>query len=244
MVFMGLPLPVSPSVPLVGVDGLLGRLSARERAQLVWIRKPMLDALGRLHQEPLSRGLVDEVARQVWPLLVPLLGALLTMPEQVMAEVERQNDQEREKLRDFLAGDSDALRALDDVIEGIRSLAHGVRYLSGLGPWLTPGVAGQAMGDPEFKEWVGGIVALMAASEGMRTGVDREVVALLLMQASLDIGSFYEGARAALPWLPAFPPIPLAEQKGRLLESARRLRELLTDEDLVLLQEGWRRGGE
>jgi hypothetical protein len=228
--------------PVLDVDALLGRLPAEARARVVWARKPLLDGLTRLRQEPLTDDLLREVSADLEAPVraVALVGArpLAAGLDDYRAAATSDFEGDEQRLASFL-DDEDSRDTLGWITGVLRSF---YRVVALAAAWLDPSMVDDAALQrvafpPEAAPFMCGVVALMAAAEESRVGADRGRARELVDAAYLEVKRFRDLLRAQGVDLSPVPLAPVEQRRHRLVEAARRAREALTNEYLAVLAE-------
>jgi len=231
-------LPQRASLPVLDVETVLARLPAEIRAQLMWAKKPIADALERLCVESLDDQLLDVAADEawlpVWRITRELVNAMAERRDELAAVLMKDLEGVERRLLEHLE-DEDAGDSLAWVLGFLRAYADVTLSLL---PQVWPSVAEIPVEDiarqREVRFLMRGNVALMAASELSRRGLDR-ARAGELVDIAFELTRFkHELERVGLRVAP-FPFQTVEQRRGRQAHYAKRLRQILGPEDEAIL---------
>lgn len=235
-------LPVSfPAIPVLDVEAVLARLPAEARARVAWAKKPIEDALARLRTEPLTDELVAAVAEDVFK---PIVSLCQTLGEIVVTNL----DEWRAKLVGDLRSEEEQLGSFvedEDSRDTLRWVLGFLQSFSGLVFSVSPEFRArvdetwlaEVEADESFKPYLRGGVALMGAVETRRASGDPQRARDLLDVAFLGMNKFRTSLRKHGVNLTPFPQESVEERHRRLLDSAHRLRNALSDDDWRVLEQ-------
>jgi hypothetical protein len=230
-----------PAFPLFDVETVLSRLPAEARARVSWAKSPIKKGLARLRTEPLTDELVAQVGDAAWR---PLISLGLVFWETVATNLNEWRArfvddfrQEEEFLAAFVDEDEarDTLRWILGLLQSYLSLSLSIpsEFLSG----LDEAQFARLGDDEDFKPYARGLVALMAAVETGRADGEPQRARDLLDVAFLALNAFRATVLRHGISLSPFPSETIEERRRVLLESADRLRTMLTDEDWRVLEQ-------
>jgi hypothetical protein len=230
-----------PAIPVLDVDTLLGRMPAEVRARVAWAKKPIENGLARLRTEPLTDDLITQVTEETWRPLLSLARALWeiigTNQDEWRARFVDDFKQEERQLAEFVADEDsrDTLHWIVGLLQSFLGLALSVP------PEFVTQIDGAAFeqlnGDEDFKLYLRALMVLMAATDARRAGRDPQRARDLLDVAFLDLTKFRAALRKHGVSLTPFPYETIDERRRGLLESADRLRKLLSDDDWRVLEQ-------
>jgi hypothetical protein len=229
-----------PAIPVLDVDTLLGRMPAEIRAPVAWAKKPIETGLARLRSEPLSDDLIAQVTEETWRPLLSLARAFWeiigTNQNEWRARFVDDFKQEEKQLAAFVADEDsrDTLHWIVGLLQSFLGLALSVppEFVT----QIDESAFVQLSGDEDFKPYLRALIALMAATEARRTGGDPQRARDLLDVAFLNLTKFRAALRKHGVSLTPFPQETIDERRRGLLESADRLRQMLSDDDWRVLE--------
>lgn len=222
---------------VLDVEALLAKLPASARAQVAWVKAPILDGVRRLRTEAFSDALLDEVvATTLRPLaalgrtFVELMAANRDL---LRASIMEDFERDRTRLQAYVA-DPDAADTADWGLGFLRSFYDAT--LTYVEPGQLPTSYDneeleQALENKAFRALMRGQVALMAALEGVKAEASPDKVVELLDIAFLQLVDVRDHLRQHGLWISAFPEETPEERRQGALRYAERLREVLTDDD-------------
>jgi hypothetical protein len=231
----------SGALTVLDVETLLRRLPAEARARVAWAKKPIEVALGRLRAEPLTDALLDEaataVSRPLTAIARALWEAVAAAPEEWRASLMEDLQRDEERLRAFLP-DDDARDTLDWIGGFCRTLFDCVFAVARPAPIAQLGQeAIERLADErDFRSFIGGQVALMAAVDAAKANEGAESARDLVDVAFLELVRVRNLLRTQGLWFSAFPHETTEERRRRVLVDAERLRRATTHDDWQVVE--------
>jgi hypothetical protein len=219
------------------VDAMMQRLPAAARASVVWARKPIADALGRLRRETLTDDLVASVSEEF---LTPLQAVatkvwevLADNPDGLRAAIMSDFAHEEERLGDFL-DEADCRDTLAWISGFLRSFYGTAFTLIPLDQWVA--IAAQqrwrdAARGPQAADFVCGVATLMAAADEARSGTDIDRARELVDLSFLRFKSVRDTLRVSGLHLTPYPFETTEQRRDALRASATRVREAFSGGD-------------
>jgi hypothetical protein len=220
---------------VLDVEALLAKLPAAARAQVAWVKAPILEGVRRLQTEAFSDALLDEVVAAT---LRPLAALGRTFAELMavnrdLLRASIMEDFERDRTRLQAYVDADAADTAAWGLGFLRSFYDAV--LTYVGPSQVPTLhddeVEHAFDIKPFRTLMRGQVALMAALEGVKAEAPSSKVAELLDIAFLQLIDVRDHLRQQGLWISAFPDETSEERRQDALRYAERLREIFSDDD-------------
>ena len=233
--------PVPFAIPVLDVDEALARLPAEARARVVWAKKPIENGLARLCTEPLTDDLVAQVADETWKPLVSIgrvFGSMVAAsPDEWRARLVDDFRLEERRFAAFVEQEDsrDTLRWILGLLQSCLGLTLSIP--AELVGEIDDGVLEQVGANADFRLYLQGWVALMAANETRRMGGDPQRARDLLDVAFLELNTFRATMRKHGVFLTPFPSETVDERRCGLLESADRLRDALSEDDWRVLEQ-------
>jgi hypothetical protein len=223
------------------VETVLARLPAESRARLAWAKKPIENGLARLRTEPLTDELVSQITDETWKPLASLGRALEEMIstnlDEWRARLVDDFKLEEEQLAAFVEDESsrDTLRWILGVLQSFSGLMLSLprEFLAR----IDENLLAQALADEDLKPYLRAIAVLLAAAETRKAGGDPARARDLLDVAFLELSTFRATLRKQGVSLTPFPSETIEERRRGLLESADRLRTVISSEDWRTLEQ-------
>jgi hypothetical protein len=227
-----------PAIPLLNVETVLGRLPAAARARVAWAKKPIQDGLSRLRTEPVTDELVAEVADE-------LRAPIATLGRVFSEIVAARRDESRAKFDDDFELEERQLAAFVEQEDSRDTLRWVLALLQSVALTVSPevittvdeNVFAKLGADEDFKPYIRTLVVLMAVAETRTVGGDPQRARDLLDVAFLEMNRFRATLRKQGVWLTPFPFESVEERHRGLLEAAARLRQALSDDDWLVLEQ-------
>jgi hypothetical protein len=228
-------------IPFLDVEAVLGRLPAEVRAQVIWAKRPIQEALSRLRCGVLNDAVVEEAAMAIIKPSLSLTNALwgtVTNRDGVRAALLEDFNRDEAQLRDYL-NDEDAADTLSWLVAFGRSFFGMVFMVFSPDQLATidPEELEKHAADPRLTPLYKSQVALMAAVECSKHGDPRERAIELLEIAFLEMMSLRDVMRQDGLWLPLFPEETPAQRREATLRYALALRDSLSDDDWAVLKD-------
>jgi hypothetical protein len=229
------------AIPVLDVETVLSRLPAEARARVAWAKKPIENGLARLRSEPLTDELVAKVADDTWKPVASLGRAFWEIIggnlDEWRARLVDDFRQEEERLSEFVEDDDsrDTLRWVLALLQSFLGLTFSVppEFIAK----IDEVTLAQASADEDFKPYIRTLVLLMAVAEGRKVGGDPQRARDLLDVAFLELNKFRATLRKQGVSLSPFPLETVEERRRGLLESADRLRNVLSEDDWRVLEQ-------
>ncbi|MBX3186512.1 MAG: hypothetical protein KF819_05835 [Labilithrix sp.] len=230
----------SSAFTVLDVESILARLSAEARARVIWARGPIQEVLFQLQEEPLTDELVASAARRawnpVWSLSRAFREAFATNPEQWRAALAADLKRDGEILERIVA-DEDSRETLRWIFGLLRS------YYDLVVTAVPPDVIlsapeGEIAGladDKDFQPLFAGQIALLAAIDAAKVAGRADRARDLLDVAFLELKKAQVSLQRHGLWLTPFPSETQEQRGDRAIRYAERLREVLSEEDVQVL---------
>jgi hypothetical protein len=185
----------------------------------------LLDDAARAVSKPLTA-----VARAVWE-------AVAAGPEQWRAGLMEDLQRDEERLRAFLP-DDDARDTLDWIGGFWRTLFDTVFAVAR--PAIVAQIDQESIerltDERDFRSFIGGQVALMAAVDAAKANEGAERARDLVEVAFLELVRVRNLLRAQGLWFSAFPHETTEDRRRRIIADADRLRRAITDDDWQVVE--------
>jgi hypothetical protein len=239
------PLPLSlpagfPPVPLLDVEALLRGLPPESRARITWPKRSIEGGLARVRSESLTGELLSQVTEDILPPFASLLRAIMETAganrDEWQARLVGDLKAEERDLAAFIDRENahDTLRWIVGLIQSFLALA----FSASLESVRVETVRLDELGaDEDFKPYLRGVVALMAAAETRKLRGDRQWARDLVDVAFLQLSRFRANLRTHGVSLMPFPFETLDDRRERLARSADALRKALTEDDWLVIEE-------
>lgn len=231
---------IALGAPILDVEAFVSRLSAEQRAQLVWAMKPLGEGVHRLRTESLTDKLIAAVVCSTTAAFLGLSNALQELPESLLAiarnELASDFRSSEARLAAFLPDDDarDTLRWVTGFLGQVLSVALADRNRRPISS--IPEAEIEAMkASPFWAQWWGGIVMLLAASEESKKGSSRQRAAELVDASFLALHKIRDLLLMTGLVLPA--PETDAERLDRLRQTAEAIRASFTEADWTAIED-------
>ena len=220
---------------------MLARLPAEHRARVAWAKKPIESGLARLCTEPLTDDLVAQVASETWKPLVSIgrgfWSLIAANPDEWRAKLVDDYAREQDRFAAFVSDEDsrDTLRWILGLLQSF--VGFSLSMPAELIRQLDDALIERLGADADFRLYLQGLIALMAADHVRRTEGDPDRARDLLDVAFLELSKFRATLRKHGIFLSALPLESLDERRQRSLASAERLRAALSDDDWQVLEQ-------